>query len=373
MNVEDIPIFPAVSGPSSFINDTRQAAPEFLRILIEQLAGIEGLCSLRELSKDDITALLGGKMSIIYALRVRGRWVVVKFRSRGGLAEAEALRAWNRVGASVVAVSASGVIPQARGAKEQVKYLVMEAAVDIQNAIAKTTQEYLAGHPDEAIVVARPLGEALAGMHRAVAGTDFGEFADMGEKKDGQRAPQNWAGYLVAYIDKHSGDLLQLGFPRPKIEALKQRVAQMEFSKWGVMLHGDFSARNSALVSREPYQIKVFDPNPIVGHPSWDFAILANNYDFSKRRVDHRQDRRDLRIKLEVEEATWEGVLQGYQAAGGEKCGSDAIAAAQLMQCLYLLPQKVFKARQQGKDLADDVESQVVRDTLSEKIEQLTR
>lgn len=137
------------------------------------------------------------------------------------------------------------------------------------------------------------------------------------------------------------------------------------------MLHGDFSARNSVLISRLPHQLKVFDPNPIIGHPSWDFAILASNREFAKRRADRCPDRQDLRIKHAVEEATWEGVLQGYQAAGGERCSEEAIAAAQLMHCLYLLPQKVYTGR--GNTVAEDLESQVVRESLAEKIDRLTR
>jgi len=373
MKVDEIPIFPTVSGPSSFINDNREKAPEYLRILIEEVGAIDGVTSLQELSQDDITTLPGGKMSLIYGIRAQGRWVVVKFRSRGGLAEADALRAWNRVGASVVAVMASGVLPAVQGLKEPVKYMVTEGAVDHQNQLAKTAQDYLVDHPEESKAVAVPLGEALAGMHRAVAGTGFGEFADMGEKKDGESTPQDWAGYLVGYLEKHTGDLLRLGFAPSKLEAFKERVGRMVFPKQGVMLHGDFSTRNSALVSHEPYMIKVFDPNPIIGHPSWDLAILENNCDFSKRRVDHSRDRQELKTKLEVEEATLEGVLHGYRSAGGETSGSEAIATAQLMQCLYLLPQKVFKANKRGKSPANDVESQVVRDTLSEKIDLLTR
>ena len=368
MKVEDIPIFPNIISPSSFIDENRLAAPVYLQILIDQVAGIEGLRSLRELEKENITVLLGGKMSILYCLRVGARWVVVKFRSRGGQAEAEALLAWRRVGASVVEVLAHGVLPQVEGA---VKYLVMEAAVDLNNDIALTTQDYLIMHPEEARVVAGPLGAMLAGMHKAVVGTDFGEFADRGEKKEGERAPQEWSSYLVGYLDKHTDDLLRLGFSRSKIKGLSQRVAQMEFPRWGVMLHGDFSARNSVLVAQHPYQIKVIDPNPLIGHPSWDFAILANNVEFARRRLACQPERPELRVKLEVETATLEGILEGYQAAGGEHCSSEAIAAAQLMHCIYVLPQKVYTAL--GKEIADDLESQVVRSTLAEKVEMLTR
>jgi fructosamine-3-kinase len=371
MKLEDIPIFPDISSPSNFIHETRLEAPTYLQVLIEQLAGIEGLASLQELSKDELTPLLGGKMSILYALRVRGRWVVVKFRSRGGQAEAQALRAWHQVGASVVQAMTHGVIPQVRAGKLNVHYLVMEAAVDPLNDIAQTAQAYLINHPDEAEAIAEPLGAALAGMHRAMVGTDFGEFADMGEQREGEGAPQNWASYLVGYLGKHSDDLLRLGFPHQKIETLTQRVDQIEFHPWGVMLHGDFSPRNSVLISRLPYQLKVFDPNPIIGHPSWDFAILANNREFSKRRADRCSDRQDLKIKREVEEATWQGVLHGYQAAGGVNYSEEAIAAAQLMHCLYLLPQKVYTG--QGKNVAEDLESYVVRESLSDKIERLTR
>lgn len=369
---EEIPIFPEVTGPSNFINNNRYRAPEYLRTLIEQLEGIEGLNSLRELSVGDIKPLLGGKMSMVYGVRVDGRWVVVKFRSRGGQAEAEALGAWTQVGARVVTPIKHGMVAKAKGFRKRVNYLVMEAAVDCNNDIAPTTQDYLRDHPDEAQEVSRPLGEALAEMHRAEVETDFGEISDMrnGDSKD--PPPQDWASYLVGYIEVHTEDLLRLGFDRPKIESLKKRVGQLSFPRMGVLLHADFSARNSAVISCDPYQIKVFDPNPIIGHPSWDLAILKNNVDFSKRRSEWCPDRQDFHIKRHVEEGTLKGILQGYREAGGDSSSDEAIAAAQLMQCLYLLPQKVYKAKSRGKTLVDDLESQVVRHTMADKIEMLS-
>ena len=146
----------------------------------------------------------------------------------------------------------------------------------------------------------------------------------------------------------------------------------MRFPRVGVLLHADFSARNSAVISCDPYQIKIFDPNPIIGHPSWDLAILENNVDFSKRRSEWCPDRQDYHIKRRVEEGILKGILQGYREAGGETHSDEAIAAAQLMQCLYLLPQKVYKAKSRRKTLANDLESQVVRDTMAEKIKLLS-
>ena len=74
MRVEDIPIFPEVRGPSNFIHNNRYRAPEYLRTLIEQLEGIEGLKSLRELAAGDIKPLLGGED--VDGVRDPGGWAL---------------------------------------------------------------------------------------------------------------------------------------------------------------------------------------------------------------------------------------------------------------------------------------------------------
>ena len=88
-------------------------------------------------------------MSADYALRLDGRWVVVKFRAGGARAEAEALRAWKKAGANVVAVLNEGILPSTVQSEQKVEFLVLQAAVNQQNQLGQTAQEFLRQNPDQ--------------------------------------------------------------------------------------------------------------------------------------------------------------------------------------------------------------------------------
>ncbi len=371
MDVKEIAVIPSGPGASEGVRALREHAPKYLQTLIEKLHAVPGLKSLKELEKENIKALSGGNMSVDYAVCADGKWVVVKFRSAGAEAEAEALTAWSNSGADVVGVTAHGKLPDTKSSGDAVKYLVLEAAVNKDNQLAETVKSYLEDHPGETKNVARTMGQVLAKMHQATAGDYFGEFADMwGNKNHGKGFP-SWTSYLVGYVDKHKDYLVRLGFSPLKVENLRKAIAALKFTKEGVYLHGDFSERNALLTSHNPYQVKVFDPNPIIGDPSWDLAILYNNHEFAKRKFDHDPEDTEIRKQHQLENELLSGIKEGYQLIHGEEVSTQAIAAAQLMQCLYLLPGKEKKAKKEGKEPADSLEAQVVKDTLFDKVKRL--
>ncbi len=117
MKFAEIPIPKSEKGVSDSLKGMRSKGPQYLKTLVENLHGIDGLDSIDSLHKEEVIALGGGNMSVDYAVHVNGRWMVVKFRSGGARAEAEALRAWGKTGASVVEVFNSGVLPETRGKK----------------------------------------------------------------------------------------------------------------------------------------------------------------------------------------------------------------------------------------------------------------
>ena len=369
MKVDDIPVVLDEDAASEGVNEFRQAAPGYLQELIEQVHGIEGLDSLDQLHEEDMKALAGGSMSADYAVRARGKWVVVKFRSQGAEAEAEALRAWKKAGADVVAVYNDGVIPSTKEKEHPVKFLVLEAAQDEKNELAPTAQDYLKDHPEEAKAIGQVMGRVLAAMHRAQDGSNYGNFADMWGSEE--NPPQSWNAYLIGYVDEHRQDLLDLGFTELKLKNLKRVLEKMGFPKNGVYLHGDFSTRNAMLVDHSPqtgnrsFQVKIIDPNPLIGQPSWDLAVLRNNLEFARRKVLHRPDNPDFQKELSVQRDIYDGVMEGYRESGGPDIDLQALDAAMLMQTLYLLPGKERKTE------GENLEALVVKDTLFDKLEAL--
>ncbi len=371
MKQTEVPVPKSEQGVSDGLKGMRSKGPEFLRTLIEDLDGIQGLDSLQDLHPDDVVALGGGNMSVDYAVRVQDRWEVVKFRSGGARAEAEALRAWKRSGADVVEVFNSGVLPQTRHDDKEVKFLVLEAAMDEQNQLAQTGKQYLKRNPSAAHAIAVQMGQALAAMHQAKADHPYGEFADMWGSEEGKPPMLTWNDYLLGYVDEHHDDLTNWGFTPLKLENLKRTLAALEFPDQGVYLHGDFSSRNAMIVKADPFRIKVLDPNPLVGHPSWDLAVLFNNEEFEKRKLDHDPQNGVYRSGHQIQKELLDGVLEGYRQAHGEEIDRRAVAASQLMQCLYLFPGKEKRAKNEGRNPDEDIQSMVVKDTLFDKLEWL--
>ncbi len=371
MKREEIPVPKSEQGVSNSLKGMRGKGPAFLQMLVEDLDGIEGLNSLEDLQQENVVALAGGNMSVDYAVQVQDRWVVVKFRSGGARAEAEALRAWKQAGADVVEVFNSGVLPETKHGDKEVKFLVLEAAVDEHDRLANTGKAYIRRHPEATLDIAVQMGRALAAMHRAKANHPYGEYADMWGSEEGKPPMLTWNDYLLGYVDEHHDDLIGWGFTPLKLENLKRALAALEFPDQGIYLHGDFSARNAMIVKTAPYRIKVLDPNPLIGHPSWDLAVLYNNEEFEKRKLDHDPENGIYRSAHQIQKDILAGVLEGYREAHGQELDRKAIAASQLMQCLYLFPGKERRARNEGREPGEDIQSMVVKDTLFDKLEWL--
>ncbi len=371
MKLEAIPVPKSDQGAADSLKTMRNRGPEYLKTLVEELHGIEGLNSLSDLGEGDVIALAGGNMSVDYAIPVNGRWVVVKFRSAGAEAEAETLRAWRQAGASVVKVFNSGTLPKIEGQEREVKFLVLQAAMDEQNDLAETGKEYIKRHPGATYEIAVQMGRVLAAMHRAKASHPFGEFADMWGSEEGKPPMLTWNDYLLGYVEEHHDDLMNWGFTPLKIENLKRSLAALKFPEQGVYLHGDFSSRNAMIVAKDPYRVEVLDPNPLIGDPSWDLAVLYNNEEFERRKLDHDLESGVFRSAHQIAKEILEGVLEGYEQAGGEKIEPKAIAASQLMQCMYLFPGKEKRAKKEGREPVEDIQAMVVKDTLSDKLELL--
>jgi hypothetical protein len=116
--------------------------------------------------------------------------------------------------------------------------------------------------------------------------------------------------------------------------------------------------------------VKIFDPNPLIGDPSWDLAILYNNFEFEKRKHEYNTRKKAYLTSYTRDKDTLDGLLKGYREAGG-KIDEEAVAISQLMQCIFLLQIEENKARKQNLDPEKELEVMVRKDTLFDKVERL--
>lgn len=368
MNISDVTKLPVAPHMPANVKQLRENAPRYLKSILERTYAIKEVKSLKELGQGALTPLGGGMLSAAYWLQIDGESRVIKLRYRGIDAEAKSLEAWRKKGADVVAVIAKGIVPETRQTDDKVKYLVLEGVTDKKGEVAPTCFEYVESHPEAIKKIGEILGNELFKIHSAKTTRSFGEFADMWGKN---KAPlKTWNSYLQSFIIMHYDYLLTLGLTESKLKRLLQQVKEKKFPRRGTFVHGDYSLRNAMLTSKNPLEVKIFDPNPLIGDPSWDLAILYNNFEFEKRKHEYNTRKKAFHASYIRDKDTLEGLVKGYTESGG-KIDEDAVAMSQLMQCIFLLQIEENKARKQKVDPEKEIEVMVRKDTLFDKVERL--
>lgn len=369
MKITDIDTLPVKSYMSPEIKDLRKKAPLYLKSLFEHTYAIREIKSISELGHNALSALPGGMLSACYYLTTKTNCLVIKMRYRGIKAEAESLKMWARRNASVITVIKTGIVPATKKQKEKVHFIIEECVLDKKGELAPTCADFVHQHPGSIPAIAKIMGLELARIHKAVTKRSFGEFADMWGKN---KAPiKTWNNYLKGYLTLHENYLLNLGLTKSKLKLLHERIQKMDFAKRGVYLHGDFSLRNTLLTSRNPLKIVIFDPNPLIGHPSWDLAISYNNLEFSKRRFEFAVKNEDYRQEYEKEKTFLTDFLKGYEKETKKRIIPEHILTSQLAQTIFLLQIEEQKARTQKKP-GEEIEVMVRKDALFSFAEKLT-
>lgn len=290
MKQTEIPVLPAEKDRPTHAQKVRLQAPTYLKSVIEDDHALPGIHSLDELRSEQISTLGGGKNAATYLIRTDKEQWIIKLSLDGVEAEAEALKKWHSKGARVPAVIAWGIVPSTRRITPSIKYIVEEAMIDKFGRVAETCESYLVHEPGEARNIGRLMGAELAKMHSATSTRSFGNFAD----SDANTAAYGtWGNYLLGYLDSQKDYMSHLGVTDDDYATVQKFIEHCQFVKKGVYLHDDFSIRNAAI---RPYhnQVFIFDPNPIIGDPSWDAAVIYNNYEFRKRASKFTNDDEDL-------------------------------------------------------------------------------
>lgn len=334
---------------------SKKADRKYITSVIDQTSVLPGVDSFEELRPEQFNVLAGGVDAATYLVKSGDGQVIIKISDHDIEAEAEALQAWRKQHARVPDVLAFGVVPKLTAGKKKMKYLIERALVTKYGRLVETCASYLVYAPEQSRAVGRLLGMELTKMHRAVANRSFGEFADA---SGNTAAYQSWNAYMLGYLELHAKYLKGLGIAEEEIEKLREYIQGRTFVSRGRYLHGDFSIRNAAIKCFEPLQVSIFDPNPIVGDPTWDIAVMYNNYEFQKRRLAYDDKQKEL---YDRNRQLFIGFRQGYQ----RKIRDGNLWVAQLMQAILQAQYTATKVKEKKMDkVALRVREEFIVDTV---------
>lgn len=325
MKSTEIETLPAKQNAPRGVQKIRLQAPKLLASVINQTRSLRNISSIVDLRPEHVQAIGGGVDAATYFINHPDEKVVIKLSYDGLEAEAEAINAWRARhvrGPNVIAV---GTVPVTKSDKQPVKYLAQQAMLGPNGRLIETCAAYLTREPKNARRVGKALGHELDKLHSCVSNRTFGDFKDAGLKK----APyKDWNGYVIDIFKKEAGYLQLLGLKESDIKHMIAVVSRHRFVRRGRYLHGDFSIRNVAVKSYDPLRLSIFDPNPLVGDPSWDVAILANNREFHARRLAYDDSQADI---YRMYQQLWTGFMQGYRRKVNER----SLLTAQFVQAIY--------------------------------------
>ena len=319
----DIPTLPIKSTADAGTQYVRNEAPKFLRSVIEKTHTIPFVKKLDDLNLEDVTPLAGGEEAATYLVLHGGEGVIVKFATRGLRAEAEALEEWSAKGVHVPKVYSYGIVPHTQSASQPIAYIVEEALVDKHGRLAETCEMYLHHTPEKARYVGRLMGSELTKLHSCLSERSFGDFADSAANT---AAYGSWNTYLLDYFATQQDYLLEHHVTESQLEKIRKFMETCKYVKQGGYLHGDFSVRNAVILPARD-SVALFDPNPVIGDPSWDVAVLYNNEAFSRRHKDYDEAQTD---RWQRDHQLLIGFRQGYD----RKISEPNLLTAQLVQSI---------------------------------------
>lgn len=315
---------------------------KYVAAVIDASDVLPGVESFEALRPEQLSVLAGGVDAATYLVRSGEGQAIIKISDHDIESEVEALEAWRRHRVRVPEVLATGVVPQT-ASRKKLKYLIQKAILTKHGRLVETCADYLVTSPEQSRIVGRLLGIELTKMHQAIAPRSFGEYADAAGNT---AAYQSWNAYMLGYLQLHAKYLVELGVDENDVQKIETYIKNCNFVVRGRYLHGDFSIRNAAVKSYEPLKVSIFDPNPIVGDPTWDIAVLFNNYEFHKRRMQYDNVQVDLYNRDKQ-------LLTGFKQGYNRKIHDENLWVAQLMQAILQAQYTAEKVKSKKLDAID--------------------
>src|SRR5215203_3976619 len=312
-----------------------------LRWVLEDSGQFPDLPELDQLTPEQVVELGGGVDAATYLVRCPRRDVVVKLDSSGLEAEARALRAWKPYTPRVPEVLGLGTVPSV--GERSIKYLLLGALKNAAGRIVEPAAEYLDRSPTSARELGRAVGAELHRMYQAVDETGFGNFAD---SPGSERTYRSWSGYLEDFFVLHAGLVRQLGIGEDRIQATLAFIRTCPFVGEGRFLHGDVSIRNVGVFQDQPFNVGLFDPNPLSGDPSWDIAPMVNNVAYNEL----RQRRKGVPSEVVLRDRE---LLEGFWESYPGGVAEESLLTAQLVQAVLQAEHRKARLRHRQADTTD--------------------
>jgi fructosamine-3-kinase len=337
--------------------EPQQEAEAHLRWLLEESGEFPDLPGLDQMAPDQVDSMGGGVDAATYLVKRPDRDVVVKLDSEGLEAEARALRAWKPYTDRVPEVLGLGTVPSS--GDPPIKYLILAALKNDDGDVVETADDFLERSPASARELGRAIGAELHSLHRAVDRTGFGNFAD---SPGSERTYDSWSAYLEDFFALHVGFVQELGIDDDQIDAVRAFIGACPFVSAGRFLHGDVTIRNVGVYSYRPITVGLFDPNPLIGDPSWDIAPMMTNVAFNELRY-HRKSEPPavLTRDRELSSGFWES-YPGHVA-------KESLLTAQLVQAIL---QAEHREARRDRNQTDSADVEVTHNFIRSLIDQAT-
>jgi fructosamine-3-kinase len=337
--------------------ELRRYGAGHLRWVLEESGEFPDLPGLDQMSPDQVVSLGGGVDAATYLVRCPDRDVVVKLNSSGVEAEVRALRAWRRYTPRIPEVLGLGTVPSSR--EHLIKYLILAALKNDEGELVDTAADYLDRSPLSARELGRAVGAELHRMHQAVDKTGFGDFAD---SLGSERTYRSWSSYLEDFFSLHADFVEQLGIDDGQIEAARVFIRACPFVGEGRFLHGDVSIRNVGVYSYRPITVGLFDPNPLIGDPSWDIAPMMNNVAFNDLRY-RRESAPPAALTRDRELAA------GFWESYPDDVAEESLLTAQLVQAIL---QAEHRQDRLNRNQTDTIDVEVPHEFIRSVLDQVT-
>ena len=338
-------------------DELRQQGKAHLRWVLEESGEFIDLPSLDEMSPEQVVELAGGVDAATYLVKCLDRDVVIKLNISGLEAEARALRAWKPYTSRVPEVFGLGTVPST--GEKPIKYLILSALKNAEGEVVETGDDYLKRSPESARELGQGVGAELHRMHQAVDETGFGNFAD---SPGSERTYGTWSAYLEDFFVLHADFAQELGIADDQIEAARAFIRSCPFVAAGCFLHGDVTIRNVGVYSYHPITVGLFDPNPLIGDPSWDIAPMMNNVAFNELRY---------RRESEPPEALTRdrGLLDGFWESYSGDVADASLLTAQLIQAIL---QAEYREERLNHGETDIVDVEVTHEFIRALVQKVT-
>jgi aminoglycoside phosphotransferase (APT) family kinase protein len=315
--------------------------------------------SLDQMTEEQVVELAGGVDASTYLVKGPDRDVVVKLNSSGLEAEARALRAWKPYTPRIPEVLGLGTVPET--GDKPIKYLILAALKNDEGEVVETAADYLEQSPERARELGQAVGAELHRMHQAIDVTGFGNFAD---SPGSERTYDSWSAYLEDFFALHADFVQKLGVSDDQVEATRAFIRNCPFVSKGRFLHGDVTIRNVGVYSYRPITVGLFDPNPLIGDPSWDIAPMMNNVAFNELRY-----RRETELPEPLRRDR--GLLDGFWESYLGNVAEESLLTAQLVQAVLQAEHREDSVDSRQTE-TDTVDVEVAHEFIRGVVEQVT-